>query len=101
MEFTDYDIGWRHGTFDKCNGVQATFGPDETDPWTCGYFDAYNSNENRIIVETEDEKIDRLVDEAFAAGQEFADEIRPDFDARANIHGDFSDSFWDGFIDRL
>lgn len=47
-QFLDYDTGFRHGTFDKCNGARPDFERDESCPWTCGYFDAYDANEIKI-----------------------------------------------------
>lgn len=48
-EFSDYDNGFRAGTFDKCNGVVAMFERDDTDIWVCGYFDGYDGNE--VLIE--------------------------------------------------
>lgn len=49
-----YDMGWRYGTFDKCNGkpYTARWASDDNHPFTVGfqdgYQDAYDSNDVRI-----------------------------------------------------
>lgn len=104
MEFSDYDIGWRHGTFDKCNGVATTFGPDEADPWTCGYFDAYNTNENRMVIETDQERDDRLEQEAYDAGRAMGREFRKELIEKSTNFSDnefLQDTFWNGCVDEL
>ncbi len=50
MDFADYDVGYRHGIFDKCNGKEARYDRSyiETDIDVAGYFDAYDACEVRI-----------------------------------------------------
>ena len=52
-EFEGYDVGWRRGIFDKCNGrPEADFKNFLDTPFNRGYIDgyveAYVSNEVRI-----------------------------------------------------
>jgi hypothetical protein len=103
MDDLDYDNGWRHGTFDKCNGATPDFGRDESDPWVCGYFDAYDSND--VQIENGETELQRLAIEASDAGETFANKtIRPLIDAeiaRLGYEGEQREYFWEGIFDQL
>ena len=53
--FLDYDVGYREGVFDKCNGSEASYSrlDIESDPFYGGYFDGFDSNEVVIPKRTE------------------------------------------------
>ncbi len=100
-DFDEYDVGFRLGTFDRCNGRDFPRVEEDGSIFAGGYYDAWASNDNQIGTETDDERADRLGEEAWKAGEALAAEINPQVKAAANKLGDFSDSFWDGFLDKL
>jgi hypothetical protein len=48
IEFADYDMYYRFGVFDKCNGMPPTMERDESSLGACAYFDGYDSNEVKL-----------------------------------------------------
>ncbi len=100
-DFDEYDVGFRLGTFDRCNGRDFPRVEEDGSIFAGGYYDAWASNDNQIGTETDDERTDRLNAEAYAAGQDFSAGITEQVNAAADKFPDFAESFWDGFLDKL
>ena len=96
-EFSEYDHGFRLGTFDKCNGRTAPRVEESGDIFSTGYYDGWLGNEAKIDEPTEQQ----LMDAAFEAGQAYANEVRPILTKKANHYNDYSDYFYDGFMDLI
>lgn len=96
-EFSEYDHGYRLGTFDKCNGRTAPRIEETGDIFSTGYYDAWDGNEAKINEPTEEE----LAEAANEAGRAMARKLSPGIREGSANHGDFSEEFWDGFYDEL
>ncbi len=93
MEFSEYDEGFRLGTFDKCNGRDAPRVEEDGSIFATGYYDAWASNEAQINEPTEEAQADA----AYNAGKRYALEDAETRRHAAAVFGDFEDNWWDGF----
>lgn len=95
--FENYDFGFRRGVFDKCNGKPMADVSNLEEIWRDGYLDGYEGNEVVLCDRTEEQQ----VEDAFKAGADFAEKIRPQLQEQANRFDDLAEVFWDGFYDAL
>lgn len=107
MEFSDYDDGFRRGVFDRCNGRPCLIkSPGDGSLWDSGYLDGWNGNEQRIDPnavegESEDDRLDRLGQAAYDAGQTLVPAVHKMVEELAKQHPTFEQDIWQGLYDGI